>query len=241
MLSKPTNEVCRFCGKPLERLELPVQGKKFFVGYKECDCDEARKERAEKELEERVKADLKAKEKHERAYKRAGIQKKFMSAEHPNAQTVLEGIKAGRGAYVFGSVGTGKTYLASAVAKLAVDEKMSVMMTDMQAIAADLKACFGGEVDEEKVLQRYADYDLLVLDDLGKEAPTEWMLAQVYRVINARYASESPVIVTTQYKPKALGERLARKGDVDTALAIVSRLSEMCSRIEFKGADRRLL
>ena len=90
------------------------------------------------------------------------------------------------------------------------------------------------------MLNRLAHCQLLVIDDLGKEAPTEWTLGQVFRVINTRYENLKPVVVTTQFGKSDLIRRLARHGDAETAVAIVSRLAEMCQKVEIDGNDRRL-
>lgn len=163
-----------------------------------------------------------------------------MDAESPMAGGIMAGVREGRGAYVFGPVGTGKTHLASAVARMAVDDGMRVRVTDMPGIIARLKGTFGTQTSEEDVLSGLSRCGLLVIDDLGKEPPTDWTLTQVFRVVNDRYETMRPVVVTSQYDLKALGGRLSRNGDVDTALAIVSRLSEMCAKHEMRGADRRL-
>ena len=49
-----------------------------------------------------------------------------------------------------------------------------------------------------------------------------------------------PTAVTTQYRPSQLIERLAKNGDHDTAIAIVSRLRQDCRVVEMTGGDRRL-
>ena len=49
------------------------------------------------------------------------------------------------------------------------------------------------------MLSRLSRVGCLVLDDLGKESPTDWTLGQVFRVVNDRYENMRPVVVTTQY------------------------------------------
>ena len=66
------------------------------------------------------------------------------------------------------------------------------------------------------------------------------MLSQVFRIVNDRYEQMRPVIVTTQFSRPELIERLAKNGDEETAVAIVSRLFEMCELISLTGQDRRI-
>lgn len=234
---------CPHCGRELEPIVLPALfGAKepHVVGFEPCGCPGAKAERSEREREEAERRAREEAEKRRRDYERAGIKPRFAVAESPMAAGIMEGVREGRGAYIFGPVGTGKSHLASAVARMAVDEGMRVRVTDMPGIIARLKGTFGTQASEEDVLAGLSRCGLLVIDDLGKEPPTDWTLTQVFRVINDRYETMRPVVVTSQYDLKALGGRLSRNGDVDTALAIVSRLSEMCAKHEMRGADRRL-
>lgn len=210
------------------------------IGYEPCRCEGAERERVERMRAESEQREREERERRRKRYERAGIRPRFMGAESPVAEEIARGLAEGRGAYLFGPVGTGKTHIASAAARIAVDAGKRVMVTDMPGIIARLKGTFGTQESEEDVLAGLSRCDLLVIDDLGKEPPTDWTLTQVFRVVNDRYETMRPVVVTSQYDLKALGGRLSRNGDVDTALAIVSRLSEMCDKREVRGTDRRL-
>lgn len=238
----PTTRRCPHCGAELRPLTLHALfgGREHVVGWEPCQCEGARMEREERLAAEEERRRREEAERRRRAYERAGIKPRFIDAESPMAARILEGVRRGMGAYICGPVGTGKTHLASAVARMAVDEGMSVRVTDMLGILAAFKATYGGEGSEDAVLGRLSRCRLLVIDDLGKEAPTEWTLGQVFRVINDRYENMRPVVVTTQFGKSDLIRRLARHGDAETAVAIVSRLSETCRKVELTGTDRRL-
>lgn len=247
--SLPTRR-CPHCGRELKPLTLPASvlaprsdGKErdpVVLGFEPCDCPGAERERADaaRAEEERIAAEERAKRK--RAYERAGIKPRFMEAESPVAATILESARDGRGTYIFGPVGTGKTHMASAVARMAIDAGMRVRVTDMPDIAVRIKDTFKTKDGEGAVLSSLSRCDLLVVDDLGKEVPTPWTLMQVFRILNDRYETMKPVVVTSQYDLKSLGGRLSRNGDIDTALAIVSRLYGMCGKRELAGRDRRV-
>ena len=116
----------------------------------------------------------------------------------------------------------------------------NVVHTEGRDFADTSKGTYGGDGTEDGVLSRLSRVGCLVLDDLGKESPTDWTLGQVFRVVNDRYENMRPVVVTTQYGKGDLIRRLAKNGDEETAVAIVSRLSEMCDKYELQGKDRRL-
>lgn len=238
----PTTRRCPHCGAELEPLLLPApfgRGPQV-IGWEQCQCDGARRERAELLAAEEEGRRREEAARRRRAYERAGIKPRFIGAEHPMAAGILDGVRAGRGAYVCGPVGTGKTHLASAVARMAVDGGMSVRVTDTLGILAALRGTYGSSGTEDGVLSGLSRCGLLVLDDLGKEPPTDWTLGQVFRIVNDRYETMRPVIVTTQFGKSDLIRRLAKNGDAETAVAIVSRLSEMCRKVELGGSDRRL-
>ena len=78
-------------------------------------------------------------------------------------------------------------------------------------------------------------YDLLILDDLGAERGTEYALEQVFAVIDARYRSRKPLIVTTKLTLDAL------KHPDDLAHArIYDRILEICAPILFGGENLRV-
>lgn len=239
--SQPTRR-CPYCGCNLEPIVLPsfLGSPARTVGFKDCSCAASKAARERQRLDELAKEQKMQAEKARKRYVAAGIKLRYLNATSELAESLYQSVRSGKGAYLFGNVGTGKTHLASAVAMRAIDQGIRVRMVDMPSIIAHVKASFATGGTEDDVFVHLCRYGLLIIDDLGKEAPTDWTLTQVFRVINSRYESLKPVIITSQYDFKSLGARLARNGDTDTALAIVSRLSEMCQKIELKGHDRRL-
>lgn len=76
------------------------------------------------------------------------------------------------------------------------------------------------------------DEHYLIVDDLGKAKPTEWVLEQLFRVLNRRYYQDLPIFVTSELSPGVLADRLGA--------SIASRIGEMCVVLKATGADRRL-
>ena len=94
---------------------------------------------------------------------------------------------------------------------------------------------------ESDVLKIYKTVPLLVIDDIGKEPPTEWAISTVYNIINGRYEAYLPTIVTTNYDTEALIDRMTPRESHDsmTARATIDRLMEMCRGITLTGQSWR--
>lgn len=144
----------------------------------------------------------------------------------------------GAGLYIHGGVGAGKTHAASAMARLFAEAGYDVAFTTAKGMLERVKATFD-EGGTEAAVARYAKCDVLVLDDLGKEDATEWSVGTVFSVLDARYEDMRPTIVTSNYAPGALADRLARRGERVTAEAIASRISQTCRPVYLGERDRR--
>jgi DNA replication protein DnaC len=146
--------------------------------------------------------------------------------------SIEQKLEAGRGLWIVGDVGTGKTTLAMVVSKAALDAGRSVAIYSLPRLLNLLRESLespGGLID---LLDRLAAVDLLHIDDLGAENQTDWVLEQLYSIVNARYESERAIITTSNLMPDELGERLGAR--------TVSRLEEICGEpIPLFGADRR--
>lgn len=94
-----------------------------------------------------------------------------------------------------GGVGTGKTFYAACIANALVDKDVSVWMTTMPQIIHEMSEDYGESRDY--VLNRIRNVNLLVIDDFGIERNTEYTSEKVYEIINERYKSNKPLILTT--------------------------------------------
>ena len=139
--------------------------------------------------------------------------------------------KEGKGLLLFGTVGTGKTFLAACVANALIDMGIPCLVTNFARIANEVQGMFEGKQEYYDNLNRFP---LLVIDDLSAERKTEYMQEIVFNVIDARYRANLPLIVTTNLTR----EELLHPSDL-TYQRIFSRLFEMCTPIEVSGADRR--
>lgn len=136
------------------------------------------------------------------------------------------------GLLLWGDVGTGKSFLAACIANALIERGVPALMTSFSKILNQM----GGIYSDER--RQYVDslsrFPLLVADDFGAERGTEYALEQVYSIVDERYKSGLPLIVTTNL---TIGE-IRDPQDVGRA-RIFSRLLEMCVPVQVTGADRR--
>lgn len=140
--------------------------------------------------------------------------------------------------YLYGGTGTGKTFLASLVAKEFWEK--SCVFRDVPSLLAELKGTFGKNDLTQKFMARCEKTRLLILDDLGAGLITEWSVGILYEIINTRYNANRSVVVTGNYDFDGLERRLS-VADKFSGSRIISRLKEMCSTAYLGEEDRRCL
>ena len=135
------------------------------------------------------------------------------------------------GLLLWGSVGTGKSFLAGCIANALMEREVPVRMTNFARIMNELNSSFSGRND---IVDKLCRYPLLIIDDFGMERGTEYALEQVYNIVDSRYRSQKPLIVTTNLTLDEI------RHPQDTAHArIYDRILEMCVPISCIGASLR--
>ena len=151
-------------------------------------------------------------------------------------QSIEEKIEAGRGLWLYGSSGTGKTTLAMLVSRTALEAGRSVAIYSLPKLLARIRRTFDAEAGEQSyadLFERLATVDLLHVDDLGAENRTEWVLEQLYALVNERYEAQRSLVVTTNLEEQELEEQIGAR--------VVSRLVEMCGDpLPLFDEDRRM-
>jgi len=137
-----------------------------------------------------------------------------------------EAYKNNTGLLLFGDVGTGKSFFAGCIANALLDRDVPVLMTNFPTILNRLTGMFSD--DRADFIASFDEYDLLIIDDLGVERSTEYAMEQMFFVIDSRYRSRRPMIITTNLKLAEL------KNPPDLAHArIYDRILERCAPILF--------
>ena len=136
------------------------------------------------------------------------------------------------GLLLCGNVGTGKSFYAACIANALIDKGIAVKMTSFDRISNTL---FGMNTGRQAYLDKLAGYPLLIIDDLGAERSSEYMLGLVFAVIDARYQANLPLIVTTNVDLAEIKEPSDLKYK-----RIYDRVLEMCHPVKFEGPSYRM-
>ena len=192
-----------------------------------------------------------------------GMPEPVISAVRSYVRNIDKRLSEGRGMWIVGDVGTGKTTLAMIVSAAAIEAGHSVAIYSLPRLLMLIR----DEIDTENalldLLDRLSSVDLLHIDDLGAQHTTPWRLEQLYSIVDARYQAGRAIVATTNLMPGELAEQMGRQllttvtedgagqrneerrvvsNDASEVVGkrIVSRLIEMCGDpLPLYGADKR--
>lgn len=136
----------------------------------------------------------------------------------------------GKGLLLYGTVGTGKSYIAACITNALVEKGYDVLMTNFATIAATIN----GMSDKQQYYDNLNKYPLLVLDDLGIERDTAYMKEIVFNVIDSRCNANLPMIITSNLT----NEELKNPADIGYQ-RLFSRIMGKLHPIKVEGVDRR--
>ena len=233
-----------YCGK----CNTPKQGSyKTPFGYVHpyilCKCAAEKRKREEQERTAREFRDM------VKQFRRSGFPEKDMERMRFEAndgngnQKVINIAKKyvenfsemkgrGKGLVLMGDTGTGKTFAAACIVNALIDQGYPCMITSLSREINTIQGMMDGK---QNYIDSLNNYSLLVLDDVGVEGATPYRMEQIYNIIDTRYRSGLPMIVTTNIPWSELSRQ-----DVELPKKrIYSRILEMCVPIKVEGSDRR--
>lgn len=147
-----------------------------------------------------------------------------------------DNVEHGRGLWFMGDVGTGKTSLAMLVSRAAEQAGRSVAVYPVTRLLAEIKDTYDSDSTGSymSLFRRLCSVDVLHLDDLGAEKRTDWVLEQLYAIVNERWQDERSIVVTTNIVDlDELREQIGSR--------TVSRLLEICGDpLPIMGPDLRM-
>lgn len=224
---------CGHCNTP-KQCRIPIGGNVRLVG---CQCACAAREY---EAEKKARADREKRLRIE-TLRADGIRDKSLTACRFGMATMSDEIvkckryadawddmrRENNGLLLWGNTGNGKTFAAACIANELINRGIPAMITSFPRI---LNAGY----DKQEIIEQMHYYPLLVIDDLGAERSSEYAMETVYTVIDERYKTKKPLIVTTNLTL----DELCRPKDM-TYQRIYDRILEMCTPLVFKGDNLR--
>lgn len=254
---------CKFCGKLLHindytALYVNIVYKDIATAYERCTCNEASKiwqqydEYIEKNKIRKINLS-----KINKLFKNNNLGKRQLNSTFENYKVTdknrdafenakkytskIINEKTTKGLFITGTYGVGKTYLASCIANELIKNKNTVLFGTLIQLLDFIKDTYkDNEISDKEYLNLYSSVDLLIIDDLGKEKPTDWVLEKLFLIVNNRYNNYLPIVITTNYNRNQLRERLCVNKNYSMVDSIISRLYEMCGGIEIKDKDHRM-
>lgn len=144
-------------------------------------------------------------------------------------------------AWIFGPVGTGKTFLARSILNRAIDEHFLSVgeITAEQWVETAVK--YSDHIEHRAKLR---EVGLLLIEDIDKASWTEQAFDMFFELVNYRYDAKLRMLITTNAKPEYMLERQTGvwrkvcRGNPSKASAVMDRLRPM-TRFEFKGGSHR--
>lgn len=136
-----------------------------------------------------------------------------------------------QGLLFYGDVGTGKSFAAACIANMLMSNKIPVIMTSF----VKLLELIQGNGKETEILSRINSARLVIFDDLGVERNTDYALEKIYNIIDGRYRSGMPMIVTTNLT----ADSMLQETDIRYK-RIYDRILETCYPMQFTGPSWRM-
>jgi DNA replication protein DnaC len=163
-----------------------------------------------------------------------GIAPAVLDAVREFTDQIEDRLETGKGLWLMGDVGTGKTTLAMLVSKAAAEAGRTVAIYSLPRLLARIRRTYDAEPGEDSYLQffdRLTSVDLRPIDALGAEKRSDWVLEQLYAIVDERYQSQRSMVVTSNLDYEQLKEQIGSR--------VVSRLTEMCEELPLHGDDMR--
>lgn len=260
--------LCVYCGAPTPFMGILLADDIYWLREqtKACTCPDAVREQEKAQQEYNDKKEQEQREQHlervKQLQKHAGLapreimrtfssyietadNKKALDTAMRYADRIIDGTISKlekNSLYIFGSYGTGKTYLASAIANAVIDGEKRVVYTRFGELCRDVRRAYdtGSKENDGNILKKYKACRLLVLDDLGKEKFTDWSLSLLFELIDSRYRDLLPTVITANYSVEETVKKMTAHGaDEAAAEAIADRIREAYFRVQISGQSWR--
>jgi DNA replication protein DnaC len=157
------------------------------------------------------------------------------------AAKVEDHVRRGEGLWLMGNKGTGKTTLAYFIAQQARAAGLSVLTRNTTDLLNELRDSYKPDAQPttRQIIDAVTQVDLLHLEDVAVPRPNDWVLEQLYTIVNRRYEHNKAIVLTSDvpFGENVMPDTLAKHVGERT----YSRLMQMVrDPIPLTGADYRL-
>ena len=246
------NKKCSICGMPYVENHMLSESLIKILGDKiryipSCKCHETFYERELEKIEmENEKARVKNRGNRYRnfsiidnkflnfLFEIADFTEKHMEIAKKYAEKFIEK-NCDVGILFYGNSGTGKTFASSCIGNYLMERGRNVIALNIGLYLTELKQEWNKK--ETELLHKISKCDLLIIDDLGCEKISEWVLEKIFLLIDTRYRASKPVIITTNLFYSRDNEKCGIYNTFGTR--IKERILEMCFPVCCKGESKR--
>lgn len=242
MTDSHSSKLCEHCGNEVQAIPVDLFGKKRWV-QPICKCEQDVKKAEWQRI-------IKAKEENEirSLFSISNVGEKYLNASfenfnvRPGAENAFKVAKhyaehfeefGSESIMLWGDVGNGKTHLAAAIHNYLIAQGKTVVFISMPELLSKIRATFNRDNNEseQQIMKALMICDLLIIDDLGAEKISDWVLDTIFQIIDGRGRRERPILATSNLNPKDLPNRIEKR--------IPDRLVEMSQPIENKATSYR--
>lgn len=245
---------CGFCGRNLKPIGfdyLYFNISEEFIEYERCNCKKAQEYWKQKDLEKiETENRKKYREIIEKIYKDTYLSKRLQKCSLENfiveeKEKEIDIVKnyiencinkdEQNGLIITGNSGTGKTHLAAAIANKLIENGQIVLFGRLSYLLDMVKDTFYDDSRSEKdLMDLYSNIDMLVIDNLGTEKISQWVLEKLFIIISNRYDNNLPIIITTKFNKDQLFNRFEQSKDKTLTEAVILKIYQMCYGIHLK-------
>lgn len=241
-LASDQDHCCTECGRIVPRLEVEVLGIKRVVQPR-CQCE------IDKHLGKiKISQEYDMKRRIEEKFSISNLGQRFAECQFDtflhrpgtakafsNAKSYVDHFDSvdSEGLIIWGMPGNGKSHLGAAIAHGVKNKDKTVVFQTVPELLERIRSTFNSKnKDTEKgIMEALLHCDLLILDDIGSEKISDWVLDVMFRIVDGRYRQKRPIVYTTNLNPKELEFQLNKR--------IYDRMLETSIIIENQGTSYR--
>lgn len=234
---------CERCGTPKKYGVVEAGGSKIYIGVLQCDCiEKMQDEERQREREQEILDNMLKFKKYSNLSKKVCTFDNWQHNQYTQSaedcyqtfRKFLRDYHAGtQGMIVYGEAGCGKTHLSMALATELVKSGAKVIFKNVPSLFEEIFDTFNNyETKPSDVINPIIEADVVILDDLGAEKPSDFVKSKLYYIVNSLYNNNATVIVTSN---------LQNVSDLKDVIGFraYDRLLEMCTLVHNKGQSYR--